>query len=159
MEWMNDEYYLKRAYQISIEAVEKGNFPFGAVLVDKNGKIIMEQGNVEMTESKCTGHAETQLIEKASIKYSKDFLWDCTLFTTVEPCAMCSGAIYWGNVGKVVYGISEKELFSITGNNINNPTLDMPSVKVFEAGQKDIKVSSISGKIHSMILEQHKRYW
>ena len=71
--------------------------------------------NIEGTNYKCTGHAETQLMEKASMKYTKDFLWGCTLYSTAEPCAMCTGAIYWGNVGRIVYGMSEKDLLKITG--------------------------------------------
>ncbi len=89
------EAYLKRAIELSVKSRESGNTPFAALLVDKDGNIIMEQMNNEITEHKCTGHAETQLVERASHAYSKEFLWDCTLYTTAEPCAMCSGAIYW----------------------------------------------------------------
>ena len=96
------EAYLKRAIELSVKSRESGNTPFAALLVDKDGNIIMEQMNNEITEHKCTGHAETQLVERASHAYSKKFLWDCTLYTTAEPCAMCSGAIYWGNIGHVV---------------------------------------------------------
>ena len=87
------EAYLKRAIELSVKSRESGNTPFAALLVDKDGNIIMEQMNNEITEHKCTGHAETQLVERASHAYSKEFLWDCTLYTTAEPCAMCSGAI------------------------------------------------------------------
>ena len=102
------EAYLKRAIELSVKSRESGNTPFAALLVDKDGNIIMEQMNNEITEHKCTGHAETQLVERASHAYSKEFLWDCTLYTTAEPCAMCSGAIYWGNIGHVVYAMTEK---------------------------------------------------
>jgi tRNA(Arg) A34 adenosine deaminase TadA len=53
---------------------------------------------------------------------------------------MCSGAIYWGNVGRVVFGLSEKELLKITGNDEQNPTLALPCRDVFKRGQKDIEV-------------------
>lgn len=81
------EAYLKRAIELSVKSRESGNTPFAALLVDKDGNIIMEQMNNEITEHKCTGHAETQLVERASHAYSKEFLWDCTLYTTAEPCA------------------------------------------------------------------------
>ena len=140
MSWKEHDFYLKRCLKLAEAAVNKGNMPFGAVLVDKNGKIILEQENIEITESDCTGHAETQLMVQASKKHTKDFLKDCTLYTTVEPCAMCSGAIYWGNVGRVVFGLSEKELLKITGDDEQNPTLNLPCREVFKRGQKDIEV-------------------
>ena len=140
MSWKEHDFYLKRCLKLAKAAVNKGNMPFGAVLVDKNGKIILEQENIEITESDCTGHAETQLMVQASKKHTKDFLKDCTLYTTVEPCAMCSGAIYWGNVGRVVFGLSEKELLKITGDDEQNPTLDLPCREVFKRGQKEIEV-------------------
>ena len=152
-------FYLKRTIKLSELAVKHGNTPFGALLVDDNGKIILEQENIEITENDCTGHAETALMRKASNKYSKDFLWNCTLYTSVEPCAMCSGAIYWGNVGKVVYGISEKELLNLTGNNKQNPTFDLPCRKIFEHGQKEIKVEGPITEIAEEILEIHRGYW
>ena len=152
-------FYLKRTIELAEQAVKHGNTPFGALLVDDNGKIILEQENIEITEKDCTGHAETTLMRKASELYSKDFLWNCTLYTSVEPCAMCSGAIYWGNVGKIVYGISEKELLNLTGNNKQNPTLDLPCREIFKHGQKRIKVDGPITEIVENILEIHKKYW
>ena len=144
-------FYLKRTIELAEQAVIHGNTPFGALLVDKDRKIILEQENVEITEKDCTGHAETTLMRKASKLFSKDFLWSCTLYTSVEPCAMCSGAIYWGNVGKVVYGISEKELLNLTGKNKQNPTLDLPCRK--------IEVKGPISEIAEDILEIHRRFW
>lgn len=140
MSWKSHDFYLKRCLELAQAAVSHSNMPFGAVLVDQDGEIILEQENIEITESDCTGHAETQLMVQASKKYSKDFLKDCTLYTTVEPCAMCSGAIYWGNVGRLVFGLSEKELLKITGNDQQNPTLDLPCREVFKRGQKNIEI-------------------
>ncbi len=151
--------YLKRTLKLSEQAVKHGNTPFGALLVDNDGNVIIEQENIEITEEDCTGHAETTLMRKASKLYSKDFLWNCTLYTSVEPCAMCSGAIYWGNVGKIVYGISEKMLLNLTGNNKQNPTLDLPCRKIFENGQKDIKVEGPISEIVEDILQIHRKYW
>ena len=76
------EYYLKRCIEVSKTSREHGNTPFGAILVDEDGNILLEQENVEISTHKSTGHAETQLAEKASTMYSKDFLWKCTLYTT-----------------------------------------------------------------------------
>ncbi|MEG1593141.1 MAG: nucleoside deaminase, partial [Oscillibacter sp.] len=107
-------FYLRRAIEISQASRDAGNTPFGALLVDKDGNIVMEQENIEITEKICTGHAEATLAARASHEFSKDFLWTCTLYTTAEPCAMCAGAIYWANIGRVVYGMTERRLLELT---------------------------------------------
>lgn len=151
--------YLKRTIEISRESKESGNTPFGALLVDKEGKIIMEQENIEITENVATGHAETTLAERASQKYSKEFLWDCTMYITGEPCSMCSGAIYWANIGKVVYGMTERDILSLTGSHEQNPTFDLPCREVFAAGQKDITVIGPVEEVIEEALKVHERYW
>lgn len=106
---------LNRCIEISRNAREHGNTPFGALLADKDGTILLEQENIEITENICTGHAETTLAAKASQKYSKEFLWECTLYTTAEPCAMCTGTIYWGNIGTIVYAMTAKTFVRTNG--------------------------------------------
>lgn len=159
MSYQDHVYYLKKAIEVSKKARESGNTPFGAILVDKQGNILMEQGNVEITEKRCTGHAECSLVEKASKQYDKSFLWECTLYTTVEPCVMCAGAIYWANIGRVVYGMSEKRLLELTGNHHQNPTFDLPCREVFKRGQKDIKVIGPVQEVEEEVAEVHKGFW
>lgn len=153
------EFYLKRAIEISKQSRQAGNTPFGALLAGPDGEILLEQTNVEITEHKCTGHAETQLLEKASMKYDKTFLWQCTLYTTVEPCSMCAGAAYWANVGTVVYGLAEKDLLHLTGSNEQNPTFNLPCREIFARGQKAIKVVGPFPALAAEIAAVHKGYW
>lgn len=153
------EYYLKRCIEISREARAGGNTPFGALLVDGNGDIILEQGNIEITEHICTGHAETTLAARASQKYSKEFLWECTLYTTAEPCAMCSGAIYWANIGRVVYAMTERQLLALTGSDEQNPTFDLPCREVFARGQKEIEVIGPVPSVAEEAAAVHLGYW
>lgn len=150
---------LRRAIEISKMARESGNTPFGALLVDGEGHILMEQGNVEITEHRCTGHAETALMERASHTYSPEFLWNCTLYTTAEPCAMCAGAMYWGNVGRVVFGMTEKELLRLTGDDPQNPTFDLPCREIFARGQKKIEVIGPFPELTDEIVAVHEGYW
>lgn len=156
-----DKQLLRRTIAISWDSKNNGNTPFGALLVDNRGNILLEQENIEISQSDCTGHAETTLMRKASKAYSKEYLRSCTLYSTAEPCAMCAGAIYWGNVGRLVYGISEKRLLELTGSDDQNPTLDVPCRRVFEGGQKEIVVV---GPIDDRLLEDeavapHLGYW
>jgi tRNA(Arg) A34 adenosine deaminase TadA len=77
----------------------------------------------------------------------------------VEPCAMCSGTQYWANIGRLVYGLSERELLDLTGNHVQNPTMDLSSRAVFNAGQKKVE---ILGPVHEMlqeIIDLHVGFW
>lgn len=157
--YKDHEFYLRRCIEISRIARENGNTPFGAVLVNKDGEIVLEQGNVEITEKRCTGHAETALAERASHELDKSYLWDCTLYTTAEPCAMCAGAIYWANIGRVVYGMTERRLLELTGSNEQNPTFDLPCREVFAKGQKDVQVVGPIEAVEAEAAKVHEGYW
>lgn len=159
MAYQSHEFYLRRCIEISRMSRESGNTPFGALLVDADGNIVMEQRNIEITEKICTGHAETTLAARASHEFTKDFLWKCTLYTTAEPCAMCAGAIYWANIGRVVYGMTEKRLLELTGSDEQNPTFDLPCRDVFARGQKDIQVIGPIAAVEEEAAEVHKGYW
>src|SRR5262245_7107907 len=121
-----DERFLRAAIEVARKAREHGNHPFGSVLVGQNGELLLEAENTVITERDCTGHAETNLMRKASQKYDMDYLARCTLYTSTEPCAMCAGAIYWGNVGRVVFALSESQFYQFTANNRQNPTMRLP---------------------------------
>lgn len=151
--------YLQQAVHVSRRARDHGNTPFGAILVDPEGRVLLEQENIEITEADCTGHAETTLARKASGLYSKDFLAQCTLYTTAEPCAMCTGAIYWSSIGRIVYGIEEKDLLKATGNHHQNPTFDLPCRDVLARGQKDIQVLGPFPEVAQAVLAIHAGYW
>lgn len=156
---MDDVTLLLRAVEVSRQAVREGNHPFGSILVDSAGSVLLEQGNVEVTEADCTGHAETALMRRASKQYDKDFLAKCSLYTTAEPCSMCAGAMYWGNVRRLVYGITEEQLLAETGDDPRNPTLSLGCRTVFGAGQKDIEVVGPVPEVAEAVLEPHKTYW
>lgn len=159
MGYQEHAFYLRRTVEISKEARAAGNTPFGALLVDQEGNIIMEQGNIEITEKICTGHAEATLAARASHEFSKDYLWNCTLYTTAEPCAMCAGAIYWANIGRVVYGMTERRLLELTGSNEQNPTFDLPCREVFAKGQKEITVIGPVPEVEAEAAAVHVGYW
>ena len=126
-----DLIFLRRAIDVSRRAREHGNHPFGAVLVNQAGGVLLEVENCVNSEHDCTGHAEMSLIRQASKRYDRPTLAGCTLYSSTEPCAMCSGAIHWGNVGRVVYAMSEERLLTMTGQHADNDTMALPCREVF----------------------------
>ena len=132
--------YLGEAFRVARQALDHGNHPFGAVLVDDQGNVVMEQENGYLPRRDMTAHAERLIMTRASQAYSPKELARFSLYVSAEPCAMCAGAIYWAGVGRVVYGLSETRLKTITGNHPENPTLDLPCRAVFAAGQRQVTV-------------------
>ena len=128
------------AVQQARDARKAGNHPFGAVLADRQGHALLQAGNSVSTDNDCTAHAETNLVRLASKTYDTGFLSTCTLYSSAEPCAMCSGAIYWSGIGRVVFALSETALKKITGSDPENPTLDLPCREVFARGQRTVEV-------------------
>ena len=100
-----DRQFIKKVYQIARNAGEE-NYPYGALLVH-DGKIIAECGNKVKEKGDVTMHAETGLISDASKKFSAQVLTESILYTSTEPCIMCSGAIFWAGIEKIVYGTTE----------------------------------------------------
>ncbi len=146
---------LRQANAVASEAMAQGHHPFGAVLIAPDGQtVLMRQGNIDVVN-----HAEATLIRCAAENYSADFLWQCSLVTTVEPCAMCAGTQYWANIGRVVFGMTEARLLSLTGNDAKNPTLDLPCREVFARGQKVIDVIGPVSEVEAEMAELHLNFW
>jgi tRNA(Arg) A34 adenosine deaminase TadA len=94
----------------------------------------------EMPAHDGTAHAERLLATRACTTLDPNVRRNATLYSSAEPCAMCAGAIYWAGIGRLVYGLSEHRLRTITGNHPENPTLDLPCREVFERGQRATEV-------------------
>jgi len=137
---LDHERLLRQSFAVAQRAHVNGNHPFGAILVNAHGDVLLEVENGYLPERDMTAHAERLLATRASKELSAEILARCTLYTSAEPCAMCAGAIYWVGIGRVVYGLSERRLRSMTGAHAENPTLDLPCRMVFAAGQRGVEV-------------------
>ena len=137
---LDHETLLRRSFAVAERARSHGNHPFGAILVNRTGDILLEVENGYLPEHDMTGHAERLLATAASKQFDPKFLADCTLYSSAEPCCMCAGAAYWAGIGRVVYGLSERRLKVIIGNHAENPTFDLPCRSVFAAGQRHVEV-------------------
>ena len=147
---------MRVAIDIAQSARAHGNHPFGALLADRDNNVLLTAENTVVTENDCTGHAETNLMRLASQKYDRDFLTMCTLYTSTEPCPMCAGAIFWGNVRRVVYGLSEERLYAMV-NDTAEDVLLLPCRDVFEKGRKQIEV--IGPVLEEEALSVHQDFW
>ena len=150
--------YLRLAVGVAARAKAKGNHPFGAVLVDASGNVVAEGENTFQTD-RGPGHAETNLARFAAIEFAPEFLEKCTLYTSVEPCCMCAGSIYWANIGAVVFGMTEHRLLEITNGDPENLTQDLPCTVVFGAGQRKVEVRGPFEELADEIAEAHIGFW
>ena len=124
----NDIFFMQRAIELAKKAAEIGEVPIGAVIV-KNGEIIAEAYNLRETQKLATAHAELDAITAACKKLGGWRLFGCTLYVTLEPCAMCAGAIVNARIDRVVYGASDirfgacGSLFNINSYPLNHTFL------------------------------------
>jgi tRNA(Arg) A34 adenosine deaminase TadA len=138
---VRDERFLRYALQVALRSKASGRHPFGSIVVDEHDNIVAECFNNSMPpEGDPTQHAERLVAAEAACKLTPEALSRCTLYTSAEPCAMCAGAIYWCNIGRVVYVMSELTLLELTGDHPENPTLSLPCREVFARGQRKVEV-------------------
>jgi len=147
--------HLRAANEVGRAAMADGHHPFGALLVGPDHRtVLMTQGNVDTVN-----HAESTLVRRATEQYGADFLWQCTLYTSVEPCCMCAGTAYWANIGTVVFGMTERDLLSATLDHPENPTLDLPADAVFARGQKPVRLIGPVAEVRDEVLALQRAFW
>jgi tRNA(Arg) A34 adenosine deaminase TadA len=131
--------HLAHAIALARAARERGDHPFGAIVVTPGGRVVEDMNSV-VTTSDPTGHAETNLVRTASRELDAVELAASTLYTSTEPCAMCAGAIYWSGIGRLVYALGEDALIGLVREQEGIPTLALPSREVFARGGRAIEV-------------------
>lgn len=104
---MEDLAYMSRALEEAECAFEEGEVPVGAVIVGPSGRILARAHNLTERLNDVTAHAEMQAITAAAEALGGKYLTDCTIYVTVEPCAMCAAALGWAQIGRIVYGASD----------------------------------------------------
>ncbi|MEZ0209706.1 MAG: tRNA adenosine(34) deaminase TadA, partial [Methylophilus sp.] len=103
---MQDQDYMRIAIALAEEAAGLGEVPVGAIVV-KNGEVIGRGKNAPISLNDPTAHAEIQAMREAAQHLGNYRLVDCALYVTLEPCAMCSGAIQHARISRLVYGASD----------------------------------------------------
>lgn len=145
------EQFIRHSIALAQQARDKGNHPFGALLV-KDGDVILTAENTVNTGQDTTTHAELNLVSQASQTFDIQTLSESILYTSTEPCAMCAGAIYWAGIRSVVFGCSNQALLRLSGQGLSISCQD-----VFSSGADKTEVTG-------PILEQdalavHAGFW
>lgn len=149
--------YLRLAIALASQARQRGNHPFGAVLVDDHNQVRLQAENTVVTSHDVTGHAETNLVRLATHHFSPEQLSRWTLYSSTEPCAMCAGAIHWSQIGRVVYALSETDLYAIIGPSSEH--LLLPCREVFAHSGRQVEVSGPASALDQEARAVHEGFW
>jgi tRNA(Arg) A34 adenosine deaminase TadA len=135
-----DGEFLRRAFALARRSRERGNYPFGCVLVSAEGEVLLEAENTVVSGDDRTGHAEVNLVREAARRFTSGVLAGSTVYASAEPCAMCSGALYWGGVSRLVYGLGKQRASEVGREKDEGPQLLLGCRAVFAAGQRPVEV-------------------
>ena len=127
MELLDDEYFMREALSQAEKAYELGEIPVGAVVVAEKRIIAKAHNQTEMLTD-ATAHAEMLAVTAASNYLCSKYLNDCTLYVTLEPCGMCAGALYWTQLGKIVFAAEDDK----RGYRSINPHMLHPKTEVLK---------------------------
>ncbi|WKK81067.2 nucleoside deaminase [Marivirga arenosa] len=136
----NHQEFIRMAIELAKESKKEGNLPFGCVLVNKNGEVLLKGKNTINTDNDCLAHAEVNLIRDAYKKFDYSYLKNCSIYTSDEPCPMCTSAIYWSGIGKLIYGLSKVKYYEIVGRDNLNWVFEMPTRELLERGGRKLEV-------------------
>ncbi len=109
----NDEYWMSKALKAAVTAGEIGEVPIGACLIDENGELLAAASNRTIIDSDPTAHAEILTIREASARIGNYRLTGSTLYTTIEPCVMCAGALVNARIKRLVYGAADERFGAV----------------------------------------------
>jgi tRNA(adenine34) deaminase len=152
-----DGRYLRQAIAWSATARRRGNRPFGAVVVGADGQVLAEAYCNTSETGDCTGHAETNAVRMLSPRVPREVLAGATLYSSAEPCVMCAGAIFWSNIGRVVFGIDAVRLREYRGERAEQRDAELSCRDVFAASPHAI--TCIGPVLADEAAQVHEGFW
>ena len=152
-----DEIHLLRAIELAHLSRMNGNHPFGSLLVDASGRVVLEAENTVVTERDVTGHAELNLVRHASAQFDAATLQGVTLYASTEPCAMCTGAIYWSGIGRIVFALASEALMASVNDTSGAGTLALSCREVLARGGRAVEISG--PHLEAQASAVHEGFW
>lgn len=143
--------WIREAIALARAAREKGNHPFGSVLV-VGGEIVARGENSTVVDGDPTRHAELSLLQQAWSRLSRAQIESATLYSSTEPCPMCTGAIFHSRVPRVVFSVSQGTLSGLTGSRFFLSC-------TFLLGQRDRQVEVVGPVLEDEGLRVHEGFW
>ena len=135
-----DEYFMKEALKEAQKAFDEDEVPVGAVVVC-NKQIIARAHNMSEKLNDATAHAEMLAITAAENYLGNKYLKDCTLYVSLEPCVMCAGAMFWTQLGRLVFGANdERHGYKKSGSKLLHPKTEMEGGLLAEESSKLMKL-------------------
>lgn len=153
----DDGRYLRQAIAWSATARQRGNRPFGAVVVGADGQVLAEAYCNTSETGDCTGHAETNAVRMLSPRVPREVLGRATLYSSAEPCVMCAGAIFWSNIRRVVFGIDAVRLRAFRGERAEQRDAELSCRDVFAASPHPI--ACIGPVLVDEAAQVHEGFW
>ena len=145
------EPFMLRAIELAREAAANGDHPFSALLV-RDGEIVAECLNTVNTRGDRTRHPELDILRQAARSDPGFPFEDTTLYASTEPCAMCTGGIYWSGIPTLVYGCPAETLAGFTGGK-----LVVPSRQLLAHGKRRVEV--IGPVLPEQAAAVHREFW
>jgi tRNA(Arg) A34 adenosine deaminase TadA len=155
---MTDVEFLRRAIALSEHAMDQGGRPFGAVVVDGNGRVVAEAHAVMPSNPRdWTAHSEMMALRAASAVLSWEQLAAATIYASGEPCPMCAAAIYWCNIRRLVYCVSEPAMRELRAPFERAAGLVMRCEEILSRSDRSIEV--VGPMLEQEGLPAHRRFW
>jgi tRNA(Arg) A34 adenosine deaminase TadA len=130
-----EESFVRQAIALAAQAGKRGDPPFGALLASGDAVLLTAESTAN-TEGNTTRHAETNLVQKAIQKLTREQIAGATLYTSAEPCVMCTGAIYWAGIRRVVYALPREEFVKL-----GRSSFDVSSRELFARANEKVEVA------------------
>ena len=152
------EALVRRTIVLAHDARAAGNHPFGSLLADASGRILVEAGNTVVTAHDVTGHAETNVVRLATAQFSPAELASTTLVTSTEPCPMCAGAIFWSGIGTVVFALGDEAFYAlVAAEQPGGDALLVPAAELLGRASRPVTVRG--PMLEDEALVPHRGFW
>lgn len=138
---MHTDRLLRRTLALAEQSLLEGNLPFGCLLADQEGRILLEALNTVVTGKDLIGHCEINLVHALQDQYTAEELAACTLYASTEPCPMCAAAVFWSGIGEIVYALGKDQYHKISGTTNPAHIMDLKAKDLLQYGRRKVKVS------------------